>query len=95
MEELKNKPFSESLKVRISLAQEEKNRALVLKEIIICDFRRGRIVCARCGPSMMDYPGSSGNLQKMAADISGFFYQKKKIEKNNILHHEKKYTKLK
>ena len=29
MEELKHKPFSEALKVRISLAQEEKNRALV------------------------------------------------------------------
>ena len=30
-------------------------------------------ICIPCGPSMMDYPETSGNLRKQAAEVSGKF----------------------
>ena len=39
------------------------------------DFFKGIILSKiiPCGPSMMDYPETSGNLRKPAAEVSGSF----------------------
>ena len=55
----------------------KKNRALVLKDIIFCDFRRGRIVCAQCGPSMMYYLETSETSENWPHTFPDSFIRKK------------------
>ena len=57
-----------------------------LKDLII---KMHHHVYIPCGPSMMDYPETCGNLRKLAAEVSGrfpdIFINEKKFEKKSIL----------